>query len=112
MQGEKDNPGIVQRTVRDIFQAIEDTPDREFLLRFSMLEIYNEVCAHSAILSCTKLPLEFSMRYHPSCSDPPQEQSHSITLVLLNTLDLYAYSKHSLPAVVGLITHVCHLTCR
>lgn len=33
----------MQRTIRDVFRAIEDTPDRDYLLRFSMLEIYNEV---------------------------------------------------------------------
>ena len=29
--------------VRDIFGAIQGSPERRFLLRLSMLEIYNEV---------------------------------------------------------------------
>ena len=34
--------------VRDIFDAIEGVPERQFLLRLSMLEIYNEVCRRAA----------------------------------------------------------------
>lgn len=31
------------QAIRDVFELIERTPDREFLLRLSMMEIYNEV---------------------------------------------------------------------
>ena len=43
LQGEPGNPGVVQRAMQDVFEAIEKTPGRDFLLRLSMLEIYNEV---------------------------------------------------------------------
>lgn len=46
-QGAPSDPGIVQRAIRDVFRAIEETPDRDFLLRLSMMEIYNEVSNHS-----------------------------------------------------------------
>lgn len=42
MQGISQSPGIVPLAVKDIFSYIRRTPDREFLLRTSYLEIYNE----------------------------------------------------------------------
>jgi centromeric protein E len=43
MLGAPRSPGIVPMAIRDIFLYISQTPDREFLLRVSYLEIYNEV---------------------------------------------------------------------
>ncbi|OWZ22152.1 Kinesin [Phytophthora megakarya] len=52
MQGDSDmpfsestnsHPGILQLAVEDIFNYIENCEDRDFLLRVSFLEIYNEV---------------------------------------------------------------------
>jgi len=34
---------VVPAAVRDLFVAMAGVPDRQFLLRLSMLEIYNEV---------------------------------------------------------------------
>jgi hypothetical protein len=42
-QGSAADPGVVPSAVRDIFVAIEGVLERQFLLRLSMLEIYNEV---------------------------------------------------------------------
>ena len=42
MQGTTDSPGIIPRAITDIFSFIRETPHREFLLRASYLEIYNE----------------------------------------------------------------------
>ncbi|RUS29389.1 hypothetical protein BC938DRAFT_480720 [Jimgerdemannia flammicorona] len=42
MQGNTKEPGIITLALEDIFQFIMQTPDREFLLRVSYLEIYNE----------------------------------------------------------------------
>ncbi|BFZ62823.1 Kinesin-like protein kip2 [Saitoella coloradoensis] len=42
MQGNPSSPGIIPLAIDDIFAYIRDTPDREFLLRISYLEIYNE----------------------------------------------------------------------
>ncbi|CAN8259665.1 unnamed protein product [Cochlearia groenlandica] len=43
MHGDQRSPGIIPIAVKDAFSIIQETPDREFLLRISYLEIYNEV---------------------------------------------------------------------
>lgn len=40
--GDDSEPGIIPRAMRDVFSYIRKTPSREFLLRASYLEIYNE----------------------------------------------------------------------
>lgn len=40
--GTEDEPGIIPRAMKDVFQYIRRTPTREYLLRCSYLEIYNE----------------------------------------------------------------------
>nr|XP_027091553.1 kinesin-like protein KIN-7N [Coffea arabica] len=42
MNGSEDDPGIIHRAVKDIFVKIRMTTDREFLIRVSYMEIYNE----------------------------------------------------------------------
>ena len=44
MKGEgKKNPGIIPLAIHDVFRFIKQTKDREFVLRVSYLEIYNEI---------------------------------------------------------------------
>ncbi|TKY67605.1 Kinesin-related protein 11 [Spatholobus suberectus] len=43
MHGDQNSPGIIPLAIKDVFGIIQDTPGREFLLRVSYLEIYNEV---------------------------------------------------------------------
>ncbi|XP_038977328.1 kinesin-like protein KIN-7K, chloroplastic isoform X2 [Phoenix dactylifera] len=43
MHGDQKSPGIIPLAIKDVFSIIQDTPGREFLLRVSYLEIYNEV---------------------------------------------------------------------
>ncbi|CAN1173252.1 Kinesin-like protein KIN-7D, mitochondrial [Linum perenne] len=43
MHGDQTAPGIIPLAIKDVFSMIQDTPGREFLLRVSYLEIYNEV---------------------------------------------------------------------
>ncbi|KAI9029281.1 P-loop containing nucleoside triphosphate hydrolase protein [Hyaloraphidium curvatum] len=43
MMGSGRHAGIIPMAIRDVFLYISQTPDREFLLRVSYLEIYNEV---------------------------------------------------------------------
>ncbi|OVA06172.1 Kinesin [Macleaya cordata] len=43
MHGDQNSPGIIPQAIKDVFRLIQDTPGREFLLRVSYLEIYNEV---------------------------------------------------------------------
>lgn len=42
MSGGGEEQGIISRAIHEVFRAVEQTPDREFLLRVSYLEIYNE----------------------------------------------------------------------
>ncbi|KAJ8447889.1 hypothetical protein Cgig2_012024 [Carnegiea gigantea] len=43
MHGLQKSPGIIPLAIKDVFEMIQETPGREFLLRVSYLEIYNEV---------------------------------------------------------------------
>ncbi|KAL8126694.1 hypothetical protein AgCh_013819 [Apium graveolens] len=43
MHGDQRSPGIIPLAVKDTFCIIQETPSREYLLRISYLEIYNEV---------------------------------------------------------------------
>ena len=51
MTGTPEDQGVIGRAVADVFAAVERTPERDFLLQLSMMEIYNEVRALSKILS-------------------------------------------------------------
>jgi centromeric protein E len=42
MHGNAESPGIVPAAIHDIFSFIQKNPEREFMLRCSFLEIYNE----------------------------------------------------------------------
>ena len=42
LTGSPSNPGIIPLSIADLFAQIRSTPDREFLLRASYLELYNE----------------------------------------------------------------------
>ncbi|MEJ1270799.1 centromere protein E [Cricetulus griseus] len=42
MMGSEDCLGVIPRAIHDIFQRIKKFPEREFLLRVSYMEIYNE----------------------------------------------------------------------
>ncbi|KAG2749244.1 kinesin-domain-containing protein [Suillus brevipes Sb2] len=42
LSGSEDQPGIIPRAMKDVFAYIRRTPTREYLLRCSYLEIYNE----------------------------------------------------------------------
>uniref|UniRef100_A0A7N1A5D7 Kinesin-like protein n=1 Tax=Kalanchoe fedtschenkoi TaxID=63787 RepID=A0A7N1A5D7_KALFE len=42
MNGSQTDPGVIHQAVRDIFSKIQEATDREFLVRVSYMEIYNE----------------------------------------------------------------------
>jgi len=42
LSGSEEEPGIIPRAMRDVFGFIRQNPSREYLLRCSYLEIYNE----------------------------------------------------------------------
>jgi kinesin family protein 18/19 len=50
MVGTQDNPGVMALTLRDIFAAISQDQEREYELKVSYVEIYNEVI-HDLLVS-------------------------------------------------------------
>ena len=42
MHGNPDEAGVIGMAVEQLFYAVEETPDRRFLMQVSYLEIYNE----------------------------------------------------------------------
>ncbi|KAL2866791.1 putative kinesin family protein (KipA) [Aspergillus lucknowensis] len=55
MQGTATSPGVIPLAITDIFSFIRETPHREFLLRVSYLEIYNEKI-HDLLSASTTAP--------------------------------------------------------
>jgi septal ring factor EnvC (AmiA/AmiB activator) len=43
IHGSGDAPGMIPLSVEDVFDFIEDNPERDFVLRVSYIEIYNEI---------------------------------------------------------------------
>jgi hypothetical protein len=43
IHGSEEDPGMIPRSVEAMFEWIENTPSRDFVMRISYLEIYNEV---------------------------------------------------------------------
>jgi len=63
MQGTASSPGVIPLAITDIFSYIRETPSREFLLRVSYLEIYNE-----------RIHDLLSMSTAPGAGNAPQEE--------------------------------------
>jgi len=59
MMGDSAEPGIVPQAVAQVFELIENMPSKEFLLRLSMMEIYNEVL--NDLLDPTRTNLKIRM---------------------------------------------------
>ncbi|KAK1175810.1 hypothetical protein AOXY_G515 [Acipenser oxyrinchus oxyrinchus] len=58
MMGNQKSLGVIPLAIQDIFKIIDDTPNREFLLRVSYMEIYNETVTDLLCDSRKKKPLE------------------------------------------------------
>lgn len=61
MNGDKSCPGIIPMAIDDIFTHIQNTPNREFLMRVSYLEIYQENL--NCLLNSKKEELKISEHY-------------------------------------------------
>ncbi|KAL8152097.1 hypothetical protein V2J09_021905 [Rumex salicifolius] len=61
MNGSENDPGIIQRAVRDVFERIHKNDDREFLIRVSYMEIYNEEINDLLVINNQKLPIHESL---------------------------------------------------
>ncbi|XP_075716728.1 centromere-associated protein E isoform X2 [Rhinoderma darwinii] len=58
MMGTPDNLGIIPQAVQEVFTIIREIPSREFLLRVSYMEIYNETVTDLLCDDRKKKPLE------------------------------------------------------
>ncbi|XP_029573055.1 centromere-associated protein E-like [Salmo trutta] len=58
MMGSSITPGVIPFAIEDVFQAIKKCPKKEFLLRVSYLEIYNETVTDLLCDSWKRKPLE------------------------------------------------------
>ncbi|RLM70294.1 kinesin-related protein 11-like [Panicum miliaceum] len=58
MNGSDADPGIIPRAVRDVFDTVRQTDDREFLVRVSYMEIYNEDINDLLTLEGRRLPIK------------------------------------------------------
>ncbi|KAK7291041.1 hypothetical protein RIF29_05902 [Crotalaria pallida] len=61
MNGSKTDPGVIPRAVKDVFEKIEMMSDREFLIRVSYMEIYNEEINDLLAVENQKLPIHESL---------------------------------------------------
>ncbi|XP_015972422.1 kinesin-like protein KIN-7N [Arachis duranensis] len=61
MNGSENDPGIIPRAVKDIFAKIETMSDREFLIRVSYMEIYNEEINDLLVVENQKLQIHESL---------------------------------------------------
>ncbi|KAM9339637.1 LOW QUALITY PROTEIN: centromere-associated protein E [Symphorus nematophorus] len=58
MMGSDHIPGVIPLAVDDVFQTIKSCPKKEFLLRVSYMEIYNETVTDLLVDSWKRKPLE------------------------------------------------------
>ncbi|XP_061563499.1 centromere-associated protein E [Cololabis saira] len=58
MMGSERVPGVIPLAVEDVFQTIKNLPKKEFLLRVSYMEIYNETVTDLLVDSWKRKPLE------------------------------------------------------
>ncbi|KAK7310757.1 hypothetical protein RJT34_08469 [Clitoria ternatea] len=61
MNGSETDPGVIPRAVRDVFTKIETMCDREFLIRVSYMEIYNEEINDLLVVENQKLQIHESL---------------------------------------------------
>ncbi|XP_016113871.1 centromere-associated protein E [Sinocyclocheilus grahami] len=58
MMGREHNPGVIPLAMADVFKTIKNCPKKEFLLRVSYMEIYNETVTDLLCESWKRKPLE------------------------------------------------------
>ncbi|KAF4119173.1 hypothetical protein G5714_001224 [Onychostoma macrolepis] len=58
MMGSERNPGVIPLAMADVFKTIKNCPKKEFLLRVSYMEIYNETVTDLLCESWKRKPLE------------------------------------------------------
>lgn len=61
MNGSENDPGIIHRAVKDVFDIVQKHDEREFLIRVSYMEIYNEEINDLLVVDNQKLPIHESL---------------------------------------------------
>ncbi|GMH23207.1 hypothetical protein Nepgr_025050 [Nepenthes gracilis] len=61
MNGSQNDPGVIPRAVKEIFERIQRTNEREFLIRVSYMEIYNEEINDLLVVDNQKLQIHESL---------------------------------------------------
>lgn len=59
MNGAQNQPGVIPQAIYYCFQAIDEFPDREFLIRVSYIEVYNEQLRDLLNVESTNIKLQF-----------------------------------------------------
>ncbi|XP_061374259.1 kinesin-like protein KIN-7N [Gastrolobium bilobum] len=61
MNGSETDPGVIPQAIKDVFAKIETMSDREFLIRVSYMEIYNEEINDLLVVENQKLQIHESL---------------------------------------------------
>ncbi|XP_073021338.1 kinesin-like protein KIN-7N isoform X2 [Primulina eburnea] len=93
MNGTENDPGIIHRAVKDIFANIQQASDREFLIRVSYMEIYNEDIIDLFAVENQKLQIHESLEHGVFVAGLREEIVNSIDQVL-GLLQLGEASRH------------------
>ncbi|KAG0485244.1 hypothetical protein HPP92_009323 [Vanilla planifolia] len=101
MHGDQRSPGIIPLAVKDAFSIIQETPSREFLLRVSYLEIYNEVVNDLLNPAGQNLRIREDLQTIESTPCGDYREGEAVNLSQLNLIDL-AGSESSRVETTGL----------
>ncbi|XP_073125716.1 kinesin-like protein KIN-7N [Henckelia pumila] len=93
MNGTDNDPGIIHRAVKDIFANIQQASDREFLIRVSYMEIYNEDIIDLFAVENQKLQIHESLERGVFVAGLREEIVNNINQVL-NLLQLGEAGRH------------------
>ncbi|KAL3617867.1 hypothetical protein CASFOL_038188 [Castilleja foliolosa] len=93
MNGSENDPGIIHRAVKDVFAKIQKTSDREFLIRVSYMEIYNEDINDLFAVENQKLQIHESLERGVFVAGLREEIVNSADQVL-NLIELGEANRH------------------
>ncbi|MGH0160517.1 UNVERIFIED_CONTAM: hypothetical protein FKN15_052527 [Acipenser sinensis] len=108
MMGSQSSLGVIPLAIQDIFKTIDATPNREFLLRVSYMEIYNETVTDLLCDSRKKKPLEIREDMNILESREKSEPSNgenvdgAVMVSHLNLVDLAGSERASQTGAAGL----------
>ncbi|WFD33114.1 hypothetical protein MSPP1_004171 [Malassezia sp. CBS 17886] len=86
MSGTPEEPGVIPCAIHDVFAMIRGAPTREFLLRVSYLEIYNETLRDLLAPGASASPAATPRRGAPARPPPPRivEEKGRVSLAALH----------------------------